>query len=66
MQRVRVLFALCTEEFSGSRRIACGWDGVVDDARARLANAQVVFLTLRLFAHPSLPHVAFAHACFDR
>jgi hypothetical protein len=56
MQRVGAMFALCTEEFSEHRRVGCGWDGVVDDARARLAHAQVVFLTLRLIASPSLPH----------
>jgi hypothetical protein len=66
MQRVGVMFALCTEEFSEHRRVGCGWDGVVDDARARLAHAQVIFLTLRLIARPSLPHTAFAHACFYR
>jgi hypothetical protein len=66
VQRVRVLFAMCTEEFSESSRIGCGWDGVVNDARARLARAQVVFPTLRSLADPSLPHAAVAHARFDR
>ena len=66
VQRVRVLFALCTEEFSEISGIGCGWDGVVNAARARLARAEVVFPTLRSLADPSLPHAAFAHARFDR
>jgi hypothetical protein len=53
MQRVRVLFDLCDEEFAQRRGSSFGWESVIDGARARLSHAQVAFLALPFFVPPS-------------
>lgn len=54
LQRMRILLNFCASEFSPKLSPGRGWEGIVEDAKARLMHAQVSAASKRTL-HASLP-----------
>ncbi len=65
LQRMRVLLDFCVSEFSFISSPGRGWEGIVEDAKARLMHAQVLAASNRtpLASPPQFFH-CFSSSCF--